>query len=117
MAGAATLRPSLSGGGSDVVDADGATWTYGDAVALPSLASLHLAQPVVGGAATPRHRGGWLAAAGGGALAAGGARLRGRAPGEAPHAPRVGVRSTPRGRRPRRRPHGAGGRRGGRPGR
>src|SRR5258708_36699250 len=97
MAGAATLRPSLSGGGSDVVAADGATWTYGDAVALPSLASLHLAQPVVGGAATPRHRGGWLAAADGGVLAVGAAPLPGSAGGMRPNPPVGGIAAPPRG--------------------
>ena len=75
--------------------ADGGVFAYGDAVFHGSAGTLHLAEPVVGMAATPDGAGYWLVAADGGVFAYGDGRYEGSMVGTPLAAPVVGVVTAP----------------------
>ena len=73
------MASTPDGEGYWLAGADGRVLTFGDALALGSLAGLHLASPIVGLARTPSGRGYWLVAADGGIFSFGDAGFHGSA--------------------------------------
>ncbi|HVL93349.1 MAG TPA: hypothetical protein VM264_08385 [Acidimicrobiales bacterium] len=90
--------PSSSGDGYRLAAADGGVFAFGAAGFHGSAATLRLAAPVVGMAATPTGRGYWLVAADGGVFAFGDAPFLGSTGAIRLAAPVVGMAATPTGR-------------------
>ena len=88
--------PAHSGAAWEVA-ADGGVFNRGGAGFFGSAGTVHLAEPVVGMAATPDGRGYWLVSADGGVFAFGDARYRGSAGGLHLAQPIVGMAATPDG--------------------
>jgi hypothetical protein len=87
-------------GGYWTVDMAGAMTSYGGAATFgsPALAGLHLAQPIVGMAATPDGKGYWLVASDGGIFSYGDAAFHGSTGAIHLNQPIVGMAATPDGK-------------------
>ena len=84
-----------AGGGYQMVASDGGIFTFGDARFFGSAGNIHLAQPIVGMAATPDAGGYWLVAQDGGIFTYGDARFFGSAGNIHLAQPIVGMAATP----------------------
>src|SRR5579884_932788 len=89
--------PSASASGYRLVSADGGVFSYGSNAFYGSAGDIHLAQPIVGMAATPDGHGYWLVASDGGVFTYGDAAFYGSAGDILLARPIVGMAATPDG--------------------
>ena len=110
VAGATTTRPAVPalrlppmatilnmGAGYTEIGTDGATFSFGGAPFIGSLAGQHLSAPVLSAAAAPSGAGAWLAGADGGVFALGDAPYLGGMSGKGLLAPVIGIAANPAG--------------------